>query len=116
MSKILICEDEPDAKESLASILKDRGYDVYTTEDGEQAVKAARQNNPDLILLDIRMPKLDGLEVAKEVRKYDAVTKIIFISAFQSPELVKEAAKYNFSDYILKPTYPESLLQAVEQA
>ena len=116
MRKILICEDEPDAKESLASILKDKGYEVYTTDDGEQAIDVSRQNRPDVILLDIRIPKVDGLEVAREIRKFDSQTKIIFITAFQSPELLKEAAKYNFSDYIVKPTYPGTLLQAIEQS
>ena len=62
------------------------------------------------------MPKVDGLEVAREIRKCNAQTKIIFITAFQSPELSKEAAKYNISDYLVKPASPGKILKAVEDA
>lgn len=116
MRKILICEDEPDAQESLGNILKDKGFTISSAEDGEQAINVAKEINPDLVLLDIRMPKVDGLEVAREIRKFNTQAKIIFITAFQSPELAKEAAKYNISDYIVKPTFPKDILQSIYQA
>ena len=93
MRTILISEDEPDAQESLKNILKAKDYAVYTAKDGAEAIDVAKEINPDLVLLDIRMPKVDGLEVAREGRKFNSQTKIIFITAFQSPELVKEALK-----------------------
>jgi len=116
MKKILICEDEADAIVSLNNNLRKRQYEVSTAVDGKEAVEKAREIKPDLILLDIRMPKLDGLEVAKQIRKFNSDSKIIFITAFQSPELIKEAEKYDIADYIVKPTSSESVLQAVEQA
>lgn len=116
MKKILICEDEPDAQTSLTNILKGKSYEVLAAKDGEEAISMSKQITPDLILLDIRMPKVDGLEVAKEVRKFNTQAKIIFITAFQSPELAKEAAKYNISDYLVKPTSSESILQSISQA
>ena len=116
MKMILLCEDEPDIQRTLKNILKKRGYEVRTAKDGEEAINIAKKINPDAILLDIRMPKVDGLEVAREVRKCNTQTKIIFITAFQSPELSKEAAKYNISDYLVKPASPGKILKAVEDA
>ena len=116
MNKILLCEDEPDIQRTLKKILKKRGYEVRTAKDGEEAINIAKKINPDAILLDIRMPKVDGLEVAREVRKCNTQVKIIFITAFQSPELCREAAKYNIFDYIVKPASAESILTIVNKA
>src|SRR3989338_4506215 len=116
MKTILLCEDEPDIQRTLKNILKKRGYEVRAAKDGEEAINIAKKINPDAILLDIRMPKVDGLEVAREVRKCNTQTKIIFITAFQSPELCREAAKYNIFDYIVKPASAESILTIVNKA
>lgn len=116
MKRILICEDEPDAQKSLKNILMGKNYEAYTAKDGQEAIKTAKEINPDLILLDIRMPKMDGLEVAREVRKFNAQAKLIFITAFASPQLQQEAIKYNISDYIIKPASTEEIVKAVEAA
>ena len=116
MKKILICEDEADAIVYLNNKLKREDYEVHTAVDGKEAIEKAREMKPDLILLDIRMPKLDGLEVAKQIRKSDTHAKIIFITAFASPQLQQEAIKYNISDYIVKPTSNEEIVKAVEAA
>lgn len=116
MKKILICEDESDVQESMANILIKRKYAVYAAKDGEEAINQARKIDPALILLDIRMPKFDGLEVAKQIREFNLKTKIIFITAFQSPELTKEAAKYDILDYIVKPTTSQEILNVVNAA
>lgn len=116
MKTILICEDEPDIQKSLKNILEKNGYEAHIAKDGQEAISMARKINPDAILLDIRMPKVDGLEVAGEIRKYNTQTKIIIITAFQSPELCREAAKYNIFDYIVKPASAESILAIVKKA
>src|SRR3990167_2214580 len=116
MNKILLCEDDPDIQKSLKNILGKHGYEVHTAPDGEEAIAMAIKVNPDLILLDIRMPKLDGLEVAGENRKHSTQAKIIFVTAFQSPELIKEAAKYDIFDYIINPASPEKILKTIEDA
>ncbi|KKT51524.1 MAG: PAS/PAC sensor hybrid histidine kinase [Parcubacteria group bacterium GW2011_GWC2_44_22] len=116
MKKILLCEDDPDIRASSKNILEKHGYETHTAPDGQEAIAMAIKVNPDLILLDIRMPKLDGLEVAGEIRKHNTQTKIIFITAFQSPELTKEAAKYDIFDYIVKPASAEDILTIVKKA
>ncbi|HQQ06887.1 MAG TPA: response regulator, partial [Candidatus Omnitrophota bacterium] len=79
MQKILICEDEQDAQESLKNILVKRNYDVLAVNNGQDAIDQARAFHPDLILLDVRMPKIDGLEVASSIRELDEDVKIIFV-------------------------------------
>jgi two-component system response regulator VicR len=116
MKTILICEDEKFAQESIKNIFVKRNFTVHTAGDGEESIEKAKETKPDVILLDIRMPKLDGIEVAKEIRKFDSKAKLIFITGFQSQELSKEASKYDISDYIVKPTTPQDIIQAVEAA
>jgi two-component system response regulator VicR len=116
MKRILICEDEKDTQESIKNILMKRNYEVYTAQDGQDSINKTKELKPNLILLDIRMPKIDGIEVANEVRKFDNNVKIIFITAFQSPQIAKETSKYNISDYLAKPVAPKDILKAVEDA
>lgn len=116
MKKILICEDEIEARGSLENLLKKRDFEVYNAGDGKEAIESAKRLKPDLILLDIRMPKIDGLEVAKEVRIFDSQVKIVFLTAFQSPELSREAEKYDIVAYLVKPILPADILQVIEQA
>ena len=116
MKRILICEDEPDVQLSLKKALERLNYEVFSAVDGKKALELIKKLELDLVILDIRMPKLDGIEVAKEIRKFDARTKIIFISAFQGPEISKEAAKYDIVDYIVKPTTSEEILKVVQKA
>ena len=116
MKRILICEDEIDTQESIKNILSKRDYEVFTASDGKESIKRAREISPDLILLDIRMPKIDGIEVAKQLRQFNAVAKIIFLTAFESSQLVKEAAKYDIFDYITKPCLPEQIINYIQEA
>jgi CheY-like chemotaxis protein len=114
MKKILICEDEQDAQASLKNLLVKRSYDVVGVSNGKDAIDQAQSFQPDLILLDIRMPKIDGLEVASSVRKFNKEVKIIFVTAFDSPEMKKEALRYNISGYITKPAVTENIIEAIE--
>ena len=114
MKKILICEDEYDASESMRNVLTKNNYEAFTAVDGLDAIKKTKEIKPDLILLDIRMPNLDGIDVARQIREFDTNVKIVFISGFQSNELFKEASKYNISNYIVKPTSTTDILKAVQ--
>jgi len=116
MKKILICEDEQDTQESLKNFLEKRGYEVYSAVDGKESIELAKKLEPDLVLLDIRMPKVDGLEVAREIRNFNTQAKIIFITAFQGQELSKEAAKYNIVDYVVKPKAASEVLKIIEKS
>ena len=115
-AKILVCEDEYGSHKAISDILNKKGYEVYGAVDGQDAIEKAKEIGPDLILMDIRMPKIDGLEAAREIRRNDAGVKIIFLTAFKSPELSLEANKYDISDYIIKPASPELILESVSRA
>jgi YesN/AraC family two-component response regulator len=114
--KILICEDEKDAQQSMSHILSRRNYEVFTANDGQESIEQAGKIKPDVVMLDIRMPKIDGIEVAKEIRKFDKETKIIFVTGFQSPELLKEASKYDIVNYLVKPASSEDIVKFIELA
>ena len=116
MKKVLICEDEQDARESLKNVLTKMNYEVFSAKDGQESIELAKKIDLDLVLLDIRMPKVNGIEVANEIRKFDAKTKIIFITAFQGTELRDEAAKYDISGYIVKPVSHGEIVKTVEEA
>lgn len=81
MKRILICEDEQDARESLKHILQRHNFEIYTVADGQEALNRMRQINPDVVLLDIRMPKIDGLELAQKIREFDTRVKLVMITA-----------------------------------
>ncbi len=116
MKRILVCEDEEDMQVILTAVLAKRGFEVDIAKDGLEARHKAKKLKPDLILMDIRMPKLDGLEVAKEVRKFDDKVKIIFMTAFQGQELQHEAAKYNITAYLNKAIPIDEIIKTIEGA
>jgi len=116
MSKILICEDEIDVLESLRNFLQRNGFDVHTASDGEEAILETKSFQPDLILLDLRIPKINGLEVAKQIRKSDEKTKIIIVSAVRCLDIYKEALGCNIYKYITKPVESEYILEVINRA
>ncbi|MCM8826964.1 MAG: response regulator [Candidatus Omnitrophica bacterium] len=114
--KILLCEDELNFRQLIKNFLTKNGYDVHLAVDGLEAIEKVKTLQTDIIILDIRMPKIDGIEVAKQIRKFDKKTKIIFLTAFQSPQLSQEAKKYNISAYITKPTSLEQILDTIKDS
>lgn len=115
-AKILICEDERNIQKLMAKVLIKKGYEIYSADDGQESIEKTQKISPDVILLDIRMPKIDGLEAAREIRKFNQTVKIIFITGFESPQISQEANKYNIFAYIVKPVSQEEILQVVEKA
>ncbi len=113
--KILIVDDEPDIVELLHYNLMKAGYDVNTAEDGEAAVEKARKIIPDLILMDIMMPKMDGVEASRMIREIPELseTYIIFLTA--RVEEYSEVAAFNVGadDYIIKPIKPRALVSRI---
>jgi CheY-like chemotaxis protein len=116
MKKILICEDEKDVIELLNNLLIKAGFEVYIAIDGKETIDKTKKIKPDLLLLDIRMPKINGLEAAKLIRDFNREVKIVFLTGFQSQELLKEAAKYDISDYIVKNMSTKEILKVIQEA
>jgi PleD family two-component response regulator len=113
---ILIVDDTPENLTLLRSMLTEKGYRVLAAINGELALKAVRTNLPDLILLDIRMPGMDGYEVCKQLKSEEKTRKIpvIFISALNEVDDKVKALSLGGVDYITKPFQAEEVLARIK--
>lgn len=103
MSKILVVEDHPGMRQSLCQMLKENGYPVDEVADGEQAIERVRTTIFDLVILDLRLPKRDGISVLEALKKVNAETAVIMITAYGMVETAVQAMKLGASDFIQKP-------------
>ena len=99
---ILIVDDELGVRESLRMILKPY-YEIYTAPDGEAALNIIRERKIHLITLDLRMPKLSGIETLREIRKIDGEVPVIITTGYETQKDEKEALFYGVRDFISKP-------------
>ena len=115
MSKahILVVDDEPVTRQSLTDILRLEGYNVASVPNGEAAVDYIRMHSVDLMLLDLRMPGMSGLEVIKVMSQMSPDTEIIMLTAHGSMETAVEALRHRIHDYLLKPASPTQVLESV---
>ena len=115
--RILVVDDEVYIVHILEFSLSMEGYDVLTAFDGEEALKVVDESSPDLVVLDIMMPKLDGYEVCRRMRSEErfAETPIILLSAKGRPIDREEGMKAGANDYIVKPFRPRKLLEKIEE-
>lgn len=114
MSKILIIEDEESILMALEDDLQLEGYEVSLAQDGEQGFSMAKDNRYDLIILDIMLPKMDGLEVCKQLRHSGVTTPILILTA-KSQEVDKILGlEFGADDYVTKPFSPRELLARVK--
>lgn len=111
--KILIVDDEKTALKSLSEILRLEGYSVETKEDGQSALEILPNGNFDLIILDLQMPGMSGIELLKEVAKQSPDVHIIMLTAHGSMDTAIEALRFGAHDYILKPASPDEILASV---
>ncbi len=114
--KILVVDDEEAARQSLADILRLEGYQVKTAANGEAAIKACDAEEFDLILLDIKMPGMTGLEVLREIADIAPDTQVILLTAHGSMETAIDALRHSAHDYLLKPASPKEILASVSMA
>jgi two-component system phosphate regulon response regulator PhoB len=116
MSKILVVDDEPDALDLVAFNLKQAGLDVVTADDGAAALKRAREVVPDLILLDLMLPEVDGLEVCKQLRRDPATSSIpIIMLTAKAAEIDRVLGlELGADDYVTKPFSPRELVLRVK--
>lgn len=114
--KILLVDDEPDILEFLRYNLKKEGYLVYSAPDGKKALQLAQEHQPDIILLDIMMPVMDGLETCRMLRKMPSFkhTPIAFLTANDEDLMQIQALDEGGDDYITKPIKPKVLLSRIQ--
>ena len=112
-TRILVADDNPDSLAILGLILEHRGYDVATAVDGEEAVRQAREHRPDLILMDLQMPRLSGLDAAHTLKE-DAATSHIPILAVTASTIREDIREYGFCGILRKPVLPRQVMDAVD--
>ncbi|HKZ46975.1 MAG TPA: response regulator [Thermodesulfobacteriota bacterium] len=114
--KVLIVEDNEQSMELFRDLLISKGYTVIEAMDGEVALEKARIETPDLILMDIQIPKIDGVEVTRRMRNYPALnnTVIIAVTAHAMKGDRESFLKAGFNDYIAKPINIKAFLQTIE--
>ena len=110
---ILIVDDEEIALKSLGDILRLEGYTVATAENGQVAVNYARNHYVDLMIVDLRMPGISGLEVVQIINEISPDTEVILLTAFGTTESAVEALRLRIHDYLLKPASPSRILASV---
>ncbi len=112
---ILVIDDESIVRESIAAYLEDSGYRVIQAADGEQGLASYHQQQPDVVLCDLRMPAIDGITVLKELTALPANTPIIVISGVGIMSDVVEALRFGASDYLIKPIVDMEVLEHAVQ-
>lgn len=113
--KILIVDDEPDILELIEYNLKKEGYQVFTAKNGQEAVSEAKKVHPDLIILDIMMPKMDGIEACRTMRSMPEFKNTFMVFLTARSEEYSEIAGFNVGadDYIAKPIKPRALVSRI---
>ncbi len=107
--RVLIVDDEPEIGEFLNEFLIEQGYEVFYADNGIDALEFVRRARPHIILLDVKMSQMDGLEVLAMVKKYDPCTGVIMVTSSQDQEIGKQALKLGAVDFITKPVDLEYL-------
>ncbi|MGB1249268.1 MAG: ANTAR domain-containing response regulator [Candidatus Promineifilaceae bacterium] len=113
--KILVADDESMIRMGLRSMLRELGHVAILAKNGQDALRKSLAENPDLAILDIQMPKTNGLQLAKALNKHQPMP-IIFLTAYSQDELVDQATSLNVQGYLLKPTTSAELKVAISVA
>ncbi len=117
MKKILIVDDEPNIVMSLEYTFKKKNFEVYIARDGSEALQIAKEKIPDLVLLDIMMPNVDGYETLKEIKNDKSLehTKVVFLSAKNKATDIEKGLKLGADKYLTKPFSVKKLVAEINE-
>lgn len=115
VTRILVVDDAEFARVRARRLLMENGYDVDEAVNGKEAVEKYLSFQPDVVMMDITMPVLDGLDALREIKRTDPQAKVIMCSALGQQSMVLEAIKAGARDFIVKPFEPERILSAVKK-
>ncbi len=114
--KVMIVDDETDFLETIVKRLRARGIDVNGVESGYKALEALDDGNPDVIILDVKMPGMDGIETLREIKKKKPLTEVIMLTGHASVESGIQGMQLGAFDYVMKPVALDELLEKMRQA
>lgn len=103
LNRVLVIDDQPGIRRLLNEVLSDEGYEVMTAGNGYEGVQKAREENPDVILMDMKMPGMDGIETLRELKVLHKADRVIMMTAYGELELVNQAKEIGAYAYITKP-------------
>ena len=113
MVKLLIVDDEIDICDFVKKFFSERNFEVFVAYNGKEAIDVVKTKKPEIILLDVTMPIMDGIETLKNIREKDTAVKIIMVTAVDDEEKIEESKKYGAIDYITKPLVLDQLERSV---
>ena len=113
-NRVLIVDDEMGPREALRMILKNR-YDIITTDNGERAIEYINENNFDVVIADIKMVRMDGLQLLQKIKETKPDIEVILMTAYASLETAKSALRYGALDYLIKPFDHRDVIDVVEK-
>lgn len=114
--RVLVVEDHEDTRFMLKTFLEMNGFAVSEAKDGELALAIAVNDTPDLILMDLGLPRFDGLAVTRQIRAHEAISHlpIIFLSGWTDPQRLRAAMDAGCNDYLVKPVEPDRIVAIIE--
>jgi len=115
-SKILLVDDEIVFTQNMSKLLSNRGYRVTSVNSGDNAIKALEKENFDVVVLDLKMPGMDGITTLKEIKKLDLFTETLILTGHGSIDTALEAIKMGAYDYLTKPCEIDELVAKIEGA
>ncbi len=115
-TKILIIDDEEDLCLLFKNILKPEGYTVFTAQNGYDGIKINQKRDPDIILLDLKMPGINGIETLRRIRKKDPGVIVIIITGYGDAATIRDAADLNVYEYMAKPFNNETVMMTIKDA
>ena len=112
--RVLVVDDQPDAARSLARLLKSWGHEVHIAHDGPEALQAAQAHGPEVVLLDLGLPGMDGHEVAHQLRGHNGGgPRIVALTGYGRDEDRRRSQEAGFADHLVKPVDPEELRKSL---
>jgi len=115
MAKILIVDDAEFLRVRITKMLSGDGFEVFEAENGLKAVATYKQVHPDVVLMDVTMPEMDGLTALKEIRSFDPTAKVVMLTALGQESVVLEAVKSGARDFVVKPFERERVMSAIHK-
>ena len=115
MPKVLVADDALFTRKVLREILESEGYEVIEATNGREAVDKFQTERPDLVLLDVSMPEMDGLTTLHAIKEIDSEAKVIMVSAMGQSSTVQEALKSGACDFVVKPFRPNQIRELISR-
>ncbi|NUM48248.1 MAG: response regulator [Anaerolineales bacterium] len=115
MAKILVVDDAQFLRLRISKMLNQSGHDTLEAENGKRAIELYQSDHPDVVLMDVTMPEMDGLDALKHIRTFDANARVVMLTALGQESVVLEAIRAGAKDFVVKPFEASRVLSAINK-